>query len=107
MQNQASSTMLVCTTTSPYAGNVYASGIPLTQIEVLTQQVQNLQKQMVRIQARKEKKKYTMEDLRAYPYDRSLYMLAFPPHFETPKFDKYKGKGDPRDHIREFFTSCI
>lgn len=48
-----------------------------------------------------------MEDLRPYPYDRSLYMPPFPQHFESPKFDKYRGKGDPRDHIREFFTSCI
>lgn len=55
----------------------------------------------------RDKKNYTMEDLRPYPCDRSLYMPPFPPHFETLKFDKYRGKGDPRDHIREFFTSCI
>lgn len=62
---------------------------------------------MVSMQASKDKKSYTLEDLRPYPYDRSLYIPPFPPHFETPKFDKYKGKGDPRDHIRELFTSCI
>lgn len=35
------------------------------------------------------------------------YALPFPPHFETPKFDRYRGKGDPRDHIKEFFMACI
>lgn len=34
-------------------------------------------------------------------------MLPFPPHFETLKFEKYSGKGDLRDHIRELFKSCI
>lgn len=34
-------------------------------------------------------------------------MSPFPPHFETPKFDKYRGKRDPRDHVKEFFTANI
>lgn len=34
-------------------------------------------------------------------------MPPFLPHFMTPKFDKYRGKGDPKTHIREFFTACI
>lgn len=34
-------------------------------------------------------------------------MPDFPPHFETSKFYRYQGKGDPRDHIREFFTAHI
>lgn len=62
---------------------------------------------MVIVKESKDKKSYTMEYLRPYPYDRSLYIPPFPPHFETPKFDKYKRKGDPRDHIRYFFTPCI
>lgn len=48
-----------------------------------------------------------MEDLCPYPFDRTLYMPPFPPHFETPRFNKYRGKGDPRDHVRELFTACI
>jgi len=34
-------------------------------------------------------------------------MPPFPKHFETPKFDKYKGKGDPRDHLQEFYFACL
>lgn len=30
-------------------------------------------------------------------------MPPFPRNFEAPKFDKYKGKGDPRDHVQEFY----
>jgi len=24
-----------------------------------------------------------------------------------PKFDKYKGKGDPKEHLREFYVACL
>lgn len=34
-------------------------------------------------------------------------MIPFPSNFEVPKFDKYQGKGDPRDHIREFSATCL
>jgi len=34
-------------------------------------------------------------------------MPPFPKNFETPKFNKYKGKGDPRDHLREFYIACL
>ena len=34
-------------------------------------------------------------------------MPPFPRGFETPKFEKYRGKGDPRDHVREFHTACL
>ena len=33
-------------------------------------------------------------------------MSPFPKHFETQIFDKYQGKGNPLDHIREFCSSC-
>lgn len=45
--NKASSTTPLYTTTSPYVTSMYAPNVPLTQIEVLAQQVKNLQKQMV------------------------------------------------------------
>lgn len=60
---------------------------------------------MTNLQTRNEKKSYTMEDLCLYPFDRTLYMSPFPLYFETPKFEKYRVKGDPRDHIRQFFTT--
>lgn len=34
-------------------------------------------------------------------------MPPFPRNFEAPKFDKYKGKGDSRDHDREFYIACL
>lgn len=54
-----------------------------------------------------DKKSYTMEALFPYSFDRTLYTPPFPPHFKTPKFDNYRGKGNTRDHVREFFTACI
>lgn len=30
-----------------------------------------------------------MHDLRPYPFDHTIYIFAFPPHFETLKFDRY------------------
>lgn len=73
----------------------------------MAQQVQNLQRQMTNMKIENEKKIYTMKDLHPYPFDRTLYMRPFPQHFETPKFDKYRGKGDPLDHASEFHRTCI
>lgn len=33
-------------------------------------------------------------------------MPPFPKNFEEPKFDKYKGKGNPKDHIRYLYAPC-
>jgi len=52
-------------------------------------------------------KYYSFEDICPNPFDRTLYKPPFPKNFETPKFDKYKGKGDPRDHLREFYIACL
>lgn len=52
-------------------------------------------------------KQYVLEDICPYPFDRNIYMPPFPCTFETPKFDKYKGKGDPRDHVQEFFSGYL
>ena len=30
-------------------------------------------------------------------------MVHFPKHFKIPKFDKFRGKGDPIIHIKEFY----
>lgn len=68
----------------------------------LEQQIKDLQKKIEDIN--NPKPYYTMRDICPYPFDRRIPM---PPHFVTPKFDKYKGKGDPKAHIREFFMACI
>lgn len=94
-------------TMNPFVGHTQTQGVPLTQTNILTQQLQNLQQQVTTMQTSNDKKSYTMKDLRPFPFDHTLYMPPFPPHFEMPKFDRYQGKGDPREHIREFFTTCI
>lgn len=48
------------------------------------------------------KKSYARQDFFPYPFDRNITMVPFPPRFEIPKFDYYKGKGNHEDHIREF-----
>lgn len=43
--------------------------------------------------------RYSINEICPYPFDRSLNMIPFPPNSDIPKFDKYDGKGDPRDHV--------
>lgn len=64
----------------------------------LEQQIRDLQKKMEDINTLKPT--YTMRDICPYPFDKSIPMPPFPTHFVTPKFDKYRGKGDPKAHIR-------
>ncbi|GLJ23128.1 hypothetical protein SUGI_0436420 [Cryptomeria japonica] len=71
----------------------------------LEQQIKDLQKKMEDINT--PKPTYTMRDICPYPFDKSIPMPPFPTHFVMPKFDKYRGKGDPKAHIRQFFTTCI
>lgn len=35
----------------------------------------------------------------------SISVALYPLEFETPKFEKYKGKGDPTDHVWEFYIA--
>ena len=49
---------------------------------------------------------YTDWDLHLNPFDKSLYMPPFPRHYEAPRFEKYRGKCNPLDHIWEFYASC-
>lgn len=34
-------------------------------------------------------------------------MISFPPNCEIPKYDKYNGRTDPQDHVREFHTMSM
>ena len=54
----------------------------------------------------KRDKQFKFEEMCPYPFDREMLRVPFPSNFEPPKFEKYKGKGDPRDHVKEFFISC-
>lgn len=51
--------------------------------------------------------RYSLEDICPYPFDKSLNMIPFPPNYEIPKYNKYNGKTDPQDHVREFFIMSI
>jgi hypothetical protein len=53
-----------------------------------------------------ESKTFKFEEVCPYPFDRSITTVPFPKHFETPKFDKYRGKGDPVSHVKEFYMAC-
>lgn len=50
-----------------------------------------------------ESKTFKFEVVCPYPFDRMIMMAPFPKHFEVPKFDKFRGKGDPITHVKEFF----
>lgn len=64
----------------------------------LEQQIKYLQKQMANMNAPEQD--YTMKDICPYTFDKSIPMPLFPPHFVTAKFDKHRGKGDPKPHLR-------
>lgn len=53
-----------------------------------------------------KRKPYSFKELCPCTYDPSMSIAPFPPGFEMPKFMKYKGKDDPRDHIHEFHILC-
>ena len=49
---------------------------------------------------RHPKNSYTFEEICPYPFNSSIQMIPFPNNFEMKKIDKYKGRGDPREHNR-------
>ena len=51
-------------------------------------------------------RKYQYEELCPYPFDKTMTLQPFPNKFDMPKFEKYKGKGDPRDHVKYFYMAC-
>ena len=58
------------------------------------------------IQEGNDPKTFKFETVCHYPFDRAITMTPFPKHFEVPKFDKFRGKGDPITHIKEFYMHC-
>jgi len=68
---------------------------------------QDMKNTLKDLQLGTQKKHYKFEVKTYVPIRlRNMTTIPFPQHFEVPKFDKYKGKGDPRDHIKEFFMAC-
>ncbi len=52
----------------------------------------------------KPKTSLTIESICALPFDKNLYMILFPRDVDIPKYDKYDGKKDPHNHIRQFYA---
>lgn len=77
---------------------------PPNEIEMLRQQVKNLAQQL---HSGVKTNQFSLNDICPYLFNINLYMPPFPWGFETPKFEKYRGKGDPHDHVREFHSSCL
>lgn len=77
---------------------------PPTTMELKLAEVQQ---QLVDLTFGHTKKTFSLEEVCPYPFDRSLQMIPFPPNFTIPKFDKYKGRGDLKDHLREFYFTCL
>ena len=50
----------------------------------------------------KPTKKYTLDVLFPFPFDKSIFMSPFSRGVELPKYDKYFGTTDPQDHLWEF-----
>jgi len=91
--------------TNPYLDMV--ANTANTPIEALTQELDKLKKQFVNLQVSGTNKSYSMEDLCPFPFDKSIYMPPFPLNFTAPNFNKYRGKGSPIEHVREFHTACL
>ncbi|GLJ30962.1 hypothetical protein SUGI_0617990 [Cryptomeria japonica] len=72
-------------------------------ITTLTQQLQAMQTQIQDMQ-RGNVRRYSLQEIYPYPFDRNLNMIPFPIGFETPRYEKYDRSTDPQDRIREF---CI
>lgn len=45
---------------NPFVGNIHVQSVPLTQTDILSQQVHNLQQQMATMQTSNDKKSYTI-----------------------------------------------
>lgn len=76
------------------------------QVVSLTAQMQSLQQQIQDMQ-KGTTKRYSLQDICPYPFHPSVDMIPFPRNCEFPKYDKYNGKTDLIDHVREFRTMSL
>lgn len=65
----------------------------------------NMKDSLLGLQTGTTTKRFKFEEMCPYPFDTDMIKVPFPSKFEIPKYEKYKGKGDPRDHIKEFFMA--
>lgn len=78
----------------------------LTPISILMWQLISMQAEIQDLKKEKEKleKQYSLEHICPFPFDKDVRMIPFPQHVIIPKYNKYTGKSDPQDHMREFCT---
>ena len=48
--------------------------------------------------------KFSLENIFPLPFDRSMILTPFPPNMQIPKYNKYFGTSDPKDHLHQFYT---
>lgn len=79
-----------------------------TKEQLLTREVQYMKATLASLHERNvgSIRKYQYEELCPYPFDKAMTLQPFPKKFDMPKFDKYKGKGDQRDHVKYFYMAC-
>lgn len=77
-----------------------------TQGDELALQIQSINQNIADIQLGKIKN-YALEEIFPFLYDQIIPMIPFPKNGEISKFDKYKWRGDPIEHLREFFVACM
>lgn len=76
-------------------------------MHIMTRQVKAFQEQIDTMKKAAEPKAFSIEALCHFPFDKSLTMVSFPFNTIFPKYDKYMGKIDPQDHLREFCALSI
>lgn len=76
------------------------------QNHYLAQELQKMKDMIQGIQSGQTKKTFRYEYICPYLFDQSILAIPFPKDYEIPKFYKYKGKGNPIKHLKEFRVAC-
>ena len=74
----------------------------LKHIAILTRQMQAMKDERKALKEEKEKpsKKYTLEHIYHFPFNKDLNMVPFPPHVEIPKYEKFHENVNPQGYVR-------
>lgn len=79
-------------------------GVPTPTI--VNSKWEEMKNSLKEIKVKNEEKAFKFKEVYLYHFDRLITSVPLPRNFETPKFHKYWGKGDPVSHIKEFYMGC-
>lgn len=82
----------------------YVPNVPKQQSDLI-KEIQDMKNLIKNIKEGNNKSTYSFQEIYPYPYDLITSVAQYPLGFEMPKFKKYKGEGEPRHHVQEFFVS--